>query len=97
MEMHIMEIVRFALYMATISVSLVFMIKADDNNFMRRFSLGGGVLLVYFNEQIGNTIYLVMGSTLETLIAAMGVLFVLILAAIITIFPLIALFRWTIH
>lgn len=97
MEAHIIEIVRFAVCIISILVAVVLMIKADDNNAMRRLALAFSVLLIYFNEQIGVMGYLLIGSTIETLVAAMGVTFVIILAAVVMLFPLVALFRWVIH
>lgn len=97
MEQHIIEIVRFAVCIMAILVASVLMVKADDNNIMRRPAVVFAALLVYFNEQIGVMTYLLIGSTLETLMAAMGVTFVIILAVVIMILPLVALFRWVIH
>lgn len=97
MEQHIIEIVRFAVCIMAILVASVLMVKADDNNIMRRLAVVFAALLVYFNEQIGVMTYLLIGSTLETLMAAMGVTFVIILAVVIMILPLVALFRWVIH
>lgn len=97
MEGHIIEIVRFAVCIIAILVAVALMIKADDNNAMRRLTVAFAVLLVYFNEQIGVMTYLLIGSTIETLMAAMGVTFVIILVATVMIFPLIALFRWVIR
>lgn len=97
MEAHIIEIVRFAVCIISILVAVVLMIKADDNNAMRRLALAFSALLVCFNEQIGAMGYLLIASTIETLIAAMGVTFVIILVAVVMLFPLVALFRWVIH
>ena len=97
MEQHIIEIVRFAVCSLAILVAIVLMVKADDNNIMRRLAVAFAALLVYCNEQIGVMTYLLIGSTLETLMAAMGVTFVIVLAVVIMILPLVALFRWVIH
>lgn len=97
MEQHIIEIVRFAVCIIAILVAIVLMVKADDNNIMRRLAVAFAALLVYCNEQIGVMTYLLIGSTLEALMAAMGVTFVVILAITIMILPLVALFRWVIH
>lgn len=97
MEQHIIEIVRFAVCIMAILVAIVLMVKADDNNIMRRLAVVFAVLLVYCNEQIGVMTYLLIGSTLETLMAAMGVTFVIVLAVVIMILPLVALLRWVIH
>lgn len=96
MEQYIIEIVRFAVCIMAILAAIVLMIKADDNNIMRRLAVAFAALLVYFNEQIGVITYLLIGSTLETLIAAMGVTFVIIMAVVIMILPAVALFRWAV-
>jgi len=64
MEQNIIEIVRFAV---CILVAIVLMVKADDNNIMRRLAVAFAAFLVYCNEQIGVMTYLLIGSTLETL------------------------------
>lgn len=97
MEAHIINIVRFATCMLALIIAVIAMIKADDNNAMRRLAAGLAAVLVYFNEQIGAMVYLLIGSTIETLIAVSGVGLVLILAAVIMLLPLIAVFRWLIH
>ena len=96
MEQHIIEIVRFAVCIMAILVAIVLMIRADDNNIRRRLAVAFAALLVYFNEQIGVMTYLLIGSTLETLIAAMGVTFVIIIAVVIMILPVVVLFRWAV-
>ena len=96
MEQHIIEIVRFAVCIMAILVAIVLVVKADDNNLMRRLAVAFAALLVYCNEQIGMMTYLLIGSTLETLMAAMGVTFVIIMAVVIMILPLVALFRWAV-
>ena len=54
MEMHIIDIVRFATCILSLIIAIVAMIKADDNNAMRRLlALLAGVL-ISFNEQISN-------------------------------------------
>ena len=97
MEGHIIEIVRFAVCIISILIAVILMLKADDNNAMRRLAVAFSVLLIYFNEQIGVMVYLLIGSAIETLIAAMGVTFVVILGVVIMIFPLVALLRWVIR
>ena len=97
MEGHIIEILRFAVCIISILIAVILMIKADDNNAMRRLAVAFSVLVICFNEQIGVMTYLLLGSTIETIIAVMGVTFVVILAVVVMIFPVIALFRWVIH
>lgn len=97
MEAHIIEIIRFIVYIVTILMAVALMIKADDNNAMRRLSVAFAVLLVCFNEQIGVMLYLLIGAILETVMAVMGMVFLVILAVTVMILPLIALFRWIFH
>jgi hypothetical protein len=97
METHIIEIVRFAVCIMALLTAVVLMIKVDDNNAMRRLVVALAVVLIYFNKQIGIVTYLLIGSVLETLIAAMGVTFVVIILILIMVFPLIALLKWLIH
>lgn len=97
MEAHIIDIVRFATCLMALITAIAAMIKADDNNAMRRLSAVLAAVLIYFNEQIGAMVYLIIGSTIETLIATAGVGFILILAAVIMILPFIAIIRWLTH
>lgn len=62
MEAHIIDIVRFATCLLTLIIAVVAMIKADDNNAMRRLSAVLAAVIVYFNEQIGLMVYLLIGS-----------------------------------
>lgn len=50
MEQHIIEIVRFAVCILAIFVAIVLMVRADDNNIMRRLAVAFAALLVYCNE-----------------------------------------------
>ena len=97
MEEHIIDIVRFVTCCMMLATGLVLMIKADDNNAMRRLSVILAIVLIRFNEQIGAAVYLMLGSTIETVIAAAGVGFVIILVVVIMLFPLMAAFRWLRH
>lgn len=97
MEVHIINIVRFAVCMLALIIAVTAMIKADDNNAMRRLSAMLAAVLIYFNEEIGSMVYLLIGSAIETLIAAAGVGFVLVLAIVIMLLPLIAVIRWVTH
>ena len=60
MEQHIIEIVRFAVCILAILAAIVLMVKADDNNIMRRLAVAFAALLVYCNEQIGVMTYLLI-------------------------------------
>lgn len=97
MEMHIIDIVRFATCILSLIIAIVAMIKADDNNAMRRLlALLAGVL-ISFNEQIGSMAYLLIGSSIELLIATAGVGFVIVLTAVIMVLPILAVIRWLTH
>ena len=53
MEMHIIDIVRFATCILSFIIAIVAMIKADDNNAMRRLSaLLAGVLIFLMNKLV---------------------------------------------
>lgn len=97
METHIINIIRFAVCICTLTIAVISMIKADDNNAMRRFSAALAGVLIYFSEKISVMIYLLIGSAIETLIAVSGVGFVLILAVVLMLLPLLAAFRWLVH
>lgn len=97
MEAHIISIVRFMVCFLSLSTAIVAMLKADDNNAMRRLSAVLAAVLIYFNEQIGSMAYLTIGSTIEALITSAGVGFVLILAVTVMIFPIVFLVRWLFH
>lgn len=97
MEAHIINIVRFAVCSLSLITAIVAMIKSDDNNAMRRLSAVLAAVLIYFNEQIGSMAYLTIGSTIEALVATAGVGFVLILAAVVMLFPFIGILRWLTH
>ena len=56
MEMHIIDIVRFATCILSLIIAIVAMIKADDNNAMRRLSALLAGVLISFNEQIGSIV-----------------------------------------
>ena len=97
MEMHIIDIVRFATCILSLIIAIVAMIKADDNNAMRRLlALLAGVL-ISFNEQIGSMVSLLIGSSIELLIATAGVGFVIVLTAVIMVLPILAVIRWLTH
>lgn len=97
MEYHIIEIVRFAVCILSLAGGLVVMIKSGDRNALRRITALLSIGLIYFNEQIGQLVYLALGSTIETLIASLGVVFVISLTAVIALFPIIAVVRWLTH
>lgn len=97
MEEHIIHIVRFAVCLLSLITAIVAMMKADDNNAMRRLSAILAGVLIFFNEQIGSLAYLTIGSTIETLLATAGVGFVLTFAVVVMIFPIIIIVRWLTH
>ena len=62
MEKHIIEVVRYGVCVTTLIISIIAMIKADDNNAMRRLSALLAAVLIYFNKDIGQFTYLAIGS-----------------------------------
>lgn len=97
MEQHIIQIVRFAVCFLALIAAGAIMIKADDRAWMRRSAAAVGVAVVIFIEKIGNWLFLILGGLIESAIAFMGVGFVLILAAVIMLLPVIIVIRWLIH
>ena len=97
MEMHLIMIMRFLVCFIALVAGGVVVFKADDRAWMRRSAAVLGVAAVIFNEKIGSWLYLVVGGLIESSIALMGVGFVVILAAVIMLFPLIFVVRWLIH
>ena len=97
MEVHIINIVRFITCLSALIIAIIAMVKAEDNNAIRRISAVLAGVLIYFNRQIGSIVYLTIGSTIEAFIATTGVGFVLILAIVIMLLPILFIFRWLIH
>ena len=97
MEVHIINIVRFITCLLTLIIAIIAMVKAEDNNAIRRISAVLAGVLIYFNRQIGSIVYLTIGSTIEAFIATAGVGFVLILVIVIMLLPILFIFRWLIH
>lgn len=97
MEAHIINIVRFATCFLALAIAIIAMVKADDNNAMRRLFTVLSAVLIYFNKQIGHVIYFMIGSTIEVLITSAGVGFVLVLAAVVLFLPIIVVIRWLTH
>lgn len=97
MEAHIINIVRFETCLTVLITAIVAMLKANDNNAMRRLSAALAAVIIYFNEQIGSMVYLTIGSTIEALIATAGVGFVIILVVVVMLLPFIIAVRWLTH
>ena len=94
MEEHIINVVRYGVCISTLIISVIAMLKADDNHAMRRLSAALGAVLIYFNEEIGRITYLLIGSFIEFCITLMGVGFVLIAGLVIMFLPVKWAFRW---
>lgn len=97
MEVHIINIVRFITCLSALIIAIIAMVKAEDNNAIRRISAVLAGVLIYFNRQIGSIVYLTIGSTIEAFIATAGVGFVLILVIVLMLLPILFIFRWLIH
>lgn len=97
MEAHIISVVRFAVCLLTLIIAAAAMFKADDNNAMRRLSAALAAMIIFFNEQIGEMVYLMVGSTIEALAATAGLGFVLALLVVIMLLPFIIVLRKFIH
>ena len=97
MEEHIILIVRFLTCILSLVGAIILMVRADDNQVLRIVAAFGASALIYFNEAIGRIFYLVLGSTIETLLALMGVGFVLLLGACMMALPVAMLVRYLVH
>jgi len=97
MEEHLIEIICYAICVLCLVGAIAVMVKAEDNNLLRRITPAVAAIPIYFNYQIGNAIYLLIGATLETLLTAMGVGFVLIFGLVIMLLPILLIIRWAIH
>lgn len=97
MEFHLIMIMRFLVCFTALVAGGLVMFKADDRAWMRRSAAVVGVAAVIFNEEIGNWLYQIAGGLIESALALTGVGFILILAAVIMLFPLIFVVRWLIH
>lgn len=97
MEAHIINIFRFAVCMLSLVAGIACVIKAADNDAFRRLSIVLAAVVVYFNMEIGKKLYLMVGSTIELLVATAGIGFVVVLLAVITFMPLIFIIRWLTH
>jgi len=94
MDAHLIEIVRYFICIWCIIIAIVIMVRADDNGFVRRITPLVFLVPVIFNREIGSAVYLVIGSTLETILATAGIGFVLVGAVVIIVFPVFAIVRW---
>ena len=97
LQLKIVSVIRFAVCLFSLITALILMIRADDNHYLRWGSCLLAAGAIWFNEPIGEALYLVLGSTLEMLYTAMGVGFTLCLGAVIMLFPIIAIVRWLTH
>ena len=97
MEEHLIEIICYAICVLCLVGAIAVMVKAEDNDLLRRITPVVAAIPIYFNYHIGNAIYLLIGATLETLLAAMGVGFVLIFGLVIMLLPILLIIRWAIH
>lgn len=97
MERHIIDILCFATCTLSLIVAVIAMVKADDNDAVRRFTAILAAVFIYFNEKIGFVSYLFLASLMECTLTVAGIGFILVLVAVIMLLPLIAVLRWLIH
>ena len=96
-EMKLVAIVRFAVCLAALIFGIAVTLRSDDNGALRRVSCILAAVLIYFNEEIGNWVYLTLGATIETALAVMGVGFTICLGAVIMLLPVIFVIRYLTH
>lgn len=97
MEAHIINIVCFMVCSLSLITAIVAMIKADDNNAMRRLSAVLAAVLIYFNEQIGSMAYLTVVSTLEAVATTASVGFILTCLVVLMLLPFIIVILKLVH
>lgn len=96
-EMKLVAIVRFAVTLAALIFGIVVTLRSDDNGALRRISCLLSAVLIYFNEEIGEWVYLTLGAAIETVLTVMGVGFTLVLGAVVMLLPLIFTIRYLTH
>lgn len=96
-EMKLVAIVRFAVCLAALIFGIAVTLRSDDNGALRRVSCILSGVLIYFNAQIGEWVYLTLGATIETALTVMGVGFMLILGAVVMLLPVIFVVRYLTH
>lgn len=96
-EMKLVAIVRFAVCLAALIFGIAVTLHSDDNGALRRVSCILSGVLIYFNAQIGEWVYLTLGATIETALTVMGVGFTLILGAVVMLLPVIFVVRYLTH
>lgn len=94
MEEHIIEIVRFGVCGVILIIGLILMYKADDNHAMRRLSALLSAVMIYFNNEIGHLVYLVIGALIELWFSLMGLGFILICGVVVMILPVLWVISW---
>lgn len=93
MEAHIIQIMRFAICMLTMFVSVPAIFRARTPK-VRRLTAILAAFLIFFNERAGVAAYLILRAMLEML-AALAVLgFFLIAGATLMILPIAGVIRW---
>lgn len=94
LQTRIVAIIRFAVCFLSLVIGIVVMLRADDNNALRRLTCALSALVIYFNAEIGSAVYLLIGSILETIMAVMGVGFALCLGLVIMLLPIILVLHY---
>lgn len=97
-EQHLIEVCSFAVYLLTLGLGIWFMKHVDDNNIARRLILILGLVMVYFNPQISNGLYMGIRATIELVyfLCGLGLVMGLAVSVVATLIalPVAALFRW---
>ena len=96
MEAHIINIMRFGIFILTLAVSVRAMIRTASPK-IRRLTAVLAAVLIFFNEKAGEAAYLVFGSLLEMTAAVVALGFVLVAGIMIMLLPAVGLIRWLTH
>ncbi len=94
MEAHLIDIIRFVICMLSLVTAAAVMIRADDNNVLRRIAPVTAAVPICFNMQIGEVVYQILCAILEAFLASMGLLFIVLAGFAVAIAPVIIIWRW---
>ena len=77
LQQHLLLIVSFLLYILPTIIAIILMLKAEDQNWLRRIIVVVSVLITYFNRNLSIIIFCIFGSAIESIVTMAGaVLFV---------------------
>ena len=94
MEYHLFFIVRMLCYFAAVILGVVFLIRMRDRPMARRIAAGVSATAVAFNQKLAEIVYSLLASVLEAILGVVSVGFVLALALVLMLLPIILVIGW---